>query len=60
MQMLYQITASYFQDDHADALRHDRWKDIDRIPVEHSRLMDAVSRQNCFTMTARLTKSITA
>ena len=22
-QMLYQITASYFQDDHADALRHD-------------------------------------
>ena len=23
MQMLYQITASYFQDDHADALRHD-------------------------------------
>ena len=23
MQMLYQITASYFQDDHADTLRHD-------------------------------------
>ena len=23
LQMLYQITASYFQDDHADALRHD-------------------------------------
>ena len=23
LQMLYQITAAYFQDDHADALRHD-------------------------------------